>query len=127
MCILPAATETTSTAPRCPAQRLLPPQRHNLALQALAGTQPVTQLAQEHHVSRKFVYQLADKADNALRDAFAPQAEDDTVLFYLPVTQAWLRQLVLALVLICHSSLRGVVELLGDLFNYPISLGTVHN
>jgi len=30
-------------------------------------------------------------------------------------------------VLICHSSYRGVVELLRDLFDYRISLGTVHN
>ena len=29
--------------------------------------------------------------------------------------------------LICHSSARGVVELLRDLFDYQISLGTVHN
>jgi len=35
--------------------------------------------------------------------------------------------LVLCLVLICHSSTRGVVELLRDLFDYRISLGTVHN
>jgi hypothetical protein len=31
------------------------------------------------------------------------------------------------LVLICHSSYRGVIELLQDLFDYSISLGTVHN
>src|SRR5271157_1330309 len=31
------------------------------------------------------------------------------------------------LVFICHSSTRGVVELLRDLFDYRISLGTVHN
>jgi hypothetical protein len=42
------------------------------------------------------------------------------------VTAAWLRQLVLGLTLIGHSSLRGVVELLRDLFDYPLSLGTVH-
>ena len=59
--------------------------------------------------------------------AFAPTPKPDEVLFYLPVTKAWLRQLVLALVLICHSPDRGVVELLRDLFDYPISLGTVHN
>lgn len=29
--------------------------------------------------------------------------------------------------LICHSSYRGVVELLRDLFDTPISLGNVHN
>ncbi len=49
------------------------------------------------------------------------------MLFYLPVHKAWLRQLVLGLVLIGHSAARGVVELLRDLFDYPISLGTVFN
>ena len=58
---------------------------------------------------------------------FALSRRPDDVLFYLPVTKAWLRQLVLALVLICHSSYRGVVELLRDLFDYRISLGSVHN
>jgi hypothetical protein len=43
------------------------------------------------------------------------------------VTESWLQQLTLGLTLICHSSLRGVVELLRDLFDYPISLGTAHN
>lgn len=44
-----------------------------------------------------------------------------------PITQKWLFQLILALILICHCSYRGVVELLQDLFDYPISAGTVHN
>jgi hypothetical protein len=43
------------------------------------------------------------------------------------VTKSWLYQLVLGLVLICHSSYRGVVELLRALFDTPISIGTVHN
>jgi len=38
-----------------------------------------------------------------------------------------LRQLVLGLTLSCHSSLRGVHELLADLFDYPLSLGSIHN
>jgi hypothetical protein len=128
MCILSAATAAATATPApSPARHLQPHQRQNLAVQALAGARPITQLAEEHQVSRKFVYQQADKADQALQAAFTPQPDDDTVLFYLPVTKAWLRQLVLALVLIGHSSLRGVVELLGDLFDYSISLGTVHN
>src|SRR4029077_18609536 len=49
------------------------------------------------------------------------------VLFHLPVTKAWLRQLVLGLVLICHSSCRGVLELLRDLFDTSLSLATIHN
>ena len=43
------------------------------------------------------------------------------------MTKNWLYQLILGLVLICHSSYRGVVELLRDLFDTPISIGTVHN
>ena len=52
---------------------------------------------------------------------------DDAVLFYLPVTKAWLTQLIVALTLVCHSSFRGVVELLRDLFDTSISVGTVHS
>jgi hypothetical protein len=96
-------------------------------LHALAG-QPIAHLAQQHQVSRKFVYQQLDIAHDALQRAFAPVPDDhEPVLFSLPVTRSWIRQLVLALVLTCHSPLRGVVELLTDLFGYPMSLGTVHN
>ena len=111
----------------CPAKALPPSQRLQIGLQALAHTQTVTELADEFDTSRKFVYQQLAIADRALDDAFAPQAADDQVLFYLPVTKKWLRQLILGLVFICHSPLRGVVELLRDLFDYRISLGSVHN
>jgi hypothetical protein len=110
-----------------PAQRLLPLQRQDLAIQVLAGAETVSELARQHEVSRKFLYQQIHTAEQALSQAFAPTPKPDEVLFYLPVTKAWLRQLVLALVLICHSSTRGVIELLRDLFDYRISLGTVHN
>ena len=110
--------------PRWPAQRLLPQERRDLAIQVLAGAQPVSDLAREHEVSRKFLYQQAHTAQDALTRAFDPEPKTEKVLFYLPVTKAWLRQLVLGLVFICHSSTRGVVELLRDLFDYRISLGT---
>jgi len=109
-----------------PAQRLRPAQRQTLALQVLAGTHPVAELARRHQVSRKFLYQQADTAAHALTDAFDPAPAHDDVLFFLPVTKAWLRQLVLALVLIGHSPYRAVVELLRDLFDWKVSLGTVH-
>jgi hypothetical protein len=110
-----------------PAQRLLPAQRQDLAVQILAGTHPVAELARQHQVSRKFLYQQATTATDALTQAFDPAPAADDVLFSLPVTKTWLRQLVLALVLICHSPYRAVVELLRDLFDWKISLGTVHN
>jgi hypothetical protein len=111
----------------CPAKQLPPQQRQELALQVLAGSQPFAQLARQHQVSRKFLYQQADTAQLALEDAFDPPQPAEQILFHLPVTKAWLRQLVLALVLACHSPYRGVIALLGDLFDTKLSLGTVPN
>jgi hypothetical protein len=111
----------------CPAHCLTPPQRRDLALAALAGV-PIADLAVQHHVSRKFIYQQLRLAHDALNRAFAPPTDQrEPVLFSLPVTRSWLRQFVLALVLIGHCPLRGVVELLADLFDYPLSLGSVFN
>jgi hypothetical protein len=93
----------------------------------LAGIATVSGLAREHEVSRKFVSHQVHTAQQARQQAFEPSSPRDDVLFDLPVTKDWLRQLVLALVLICQSSYRGVVELLSDLLDYPMSLGTVHN
>lgn len=134
MCILhpdPSGTnpqnQAEATAQDHAANALSPFQRFTLALAALSG-QPISHLAAAHRVSRKFVYQQLDIAHDAMARAFSrPASRDDAVLFYLPVTKAWLCQFVLALVLICHCSVRGVVELLADLFDYHLSVGTVHN
>lgn len=123
MCILSTPTASVPT----PAQHLSPAVRQQLALDALAGL-PVSQLAQQHQVSRQFVSRQVEHARHALDHAFAPPAPaDDDLLFVLPVRRAWLRSFVLGLVLTCHSSYRGVQELLRDFFDYPLSLGTVHN
>ena len=109
------------------AASLSPDIRQDIGIQVLSRSQPISHLAATHQVSRKFVYQQGDKAQQALDETFAPTPADDEVLFHLPVTKNWLYQLILGLVLICHSSYRGVVELLRDLFDTPISVGTVHN
>jgi hypothetical protein len=130
MCILsPASTPVVPnlSAPARPAHLLQPHQRQRLAVAALAGGRPLTQLAQQHQVSRKFLYQQVDKAQQALTAAFAPDPPADArVLFWLPVTAGWLRRFILALLLICHSSYRGILELLRDLFAYRCSLGFIH-
>lgn len=111
-----------------PANGLDPQQRQRLAVEALAGAQPLSQLADQHQVSRKFLSQQADKAQQALEKGFAPTPDhDNKVLFTIPVTKAWLRQVVLGLVLHCHSSFRGVVAFLRDLFDYCMSIGNVAN
>jgi hypothetical protein len=121
MCILPTDPIATS-----PAARLDESTRRRLALAALSGLS-VSSLAEDNQVSRKFVYQQLSKAQQGLQMAFDPPDQPDDLLFWLPVSKPWLRQLVLALVLTCHSSFRGVSDLLADLFDHPIGIGTVHN
>jgi hypothetical protein len=101
--------------------------RKVLAIQALAGCETVSDLAAQHGVSRKFVYQQAHKAGAVLDDVFSPAVQDDEVLFELVVTKTWLRQVIVALPLICRSSYRGVMEFLRDLLGLPVSLGYVHD
>jgi len=128
MCILSSPLPDVAAALEpTPARLLNATTRQQLALDALAG-QPITTLANQQQVSRKFIYQQRNHAQDALDQAFNPTDNDPSqLLFWLPVTKPWLHQLVLGLTLICHSSLRGVCELLRDLFDYPLSLGSVHN
>ena len=62
-----------------------------------------------------------------MNNAFERQEPENEVLYYLPITHSWIFQLILALILICHCSYRGVKELLRDLFDYSICIGTIHN
>jgi hypothetical protein len=109
------------------AARLPESERKDLAILALARSATVSDLAARHGVSRKFVYQQTHKAQRALDNAFMATTLDDAVLFELTVTKTWLRQVIVGLALICHSSYRGVVEFLRDLLGVAISVGTVHH
>ncbi len=109
------------------AASLSPNVRQDIGIQVLSRSQPISHLAATHQVADGFVYQQGDKAQRSLNESFAPPPADNEVLFHLPVTKNWLYQLILGLVLLCHSSYRGVVELLRELFDTPFSIGTVHN
>ena len=109
------------------ASRLEPRHRQELAFKVLSKQEPISQIATQEQVSRKFLYQQKNIAQIALNTAFEKRSKDNEVLYYLPVTKTWIVQLILALILICHCSYRGVVELLRDLFDYPLSIGTIHN
>ncbi len=99
--------------------------RKRIALLALVKAEPISHLADQEGVSRQFVHRQKHKVMEALDLALA--ANDGGVLFNLPVTQGWLDQLVLSLTLTCRGSCRGVRELLRDMFDLPISIGTIHN
>jgi hypothetical protein len=125
---IPAVRALQQAIPNnCTAKTLGAGERLALGVQALAGHQTITGLADDAGVSRKFVYQQADRAQAALDDAFAPTVADDQVLFQLPITKNWLKQAALALTLICHSSYRGVHEFYRDLLHVNMAPSTVHN
>jgi len=100
--------------------------RKDLAIQALARSETVSDLAVRHGVSRKFVCGQTHKAVAALDDAFLSATPDHEVLFEAAVTKAWVHQVIVGLPLICRSSYRGVVKFLRDLLGLSISVGTVH-
>jgi len=124
-----ASISPSFTPHPCSAAQMGCSQRKNLSVHAIRRTEPITRLAQKHKVSRKFVYQQLAKATVAIDQAFEPaEPKDEKVLFYLPITKTWIHQFVLSLILICHSSFRGVLDILDAMFDYhDMSLGTVHN
>jgi len=83
------------------AARLPESDRKDLAVQALARSATISDLSTRHGVSRKFVYQQADKARLALDDAFISAAADDEVLLEIPVTKRWLRQVIVGAIRHC--------------------------
>jgi hypothetical protein len=102
-------TQPEVVKPQSPAARLSPAERKDLAVQVLDRTDPVTVLAEQNGVGRKFLYGQARKATEALEEALDPASNESEsrVLFTIPVTKEWLRGVVLALVLIARSSIRG--------------------
>ena len=118
------------------AASLNPEQRKQIFIEMQSSTQTITAIAlravakpiaKSKGVSRKFLYQQQQKGNEALELGFNKRKEESDILYWIPVTKNWIFQIILALIFICHSSYRGVVEFLRDLFDYPISVATVHN
>jgi len=103
-------------------------QRKNIALDAIKRQTPISHIATRNSVSRKFIYQQKNLAIQGVEDAFSKnmRIEYDKELFNISVTKVWLRQLVLSLSLCCHSSFRGIQELLEGVFDFQISIGTIY-
>ncbi len=101
--------------------------RQQIAVAALSGKENISNLSREHQTSRKFIYAQKAKATVVIADAFSDKKKDSEVLFYIPVTKPWLEQVVLNLILVCHSSYGGVVEFFRDILDRSISKGTVFN
>ena len=123
------ASEVESfSQPPCLAKRLGPAERRDLALEVLAGKEPLSHLAERCGVSRNFLRGLRQKGREAVEQAVAESPQDEErVLYYIPVNKRWIRQVVLAQVLIGHSSYRAVGEIAEAVLDYRgLSLGKVH-
>lgn len=101
-------------------------QKKRVAVAAFSGLKTITQIAKEFESSRKFVRGQKAIVAGAIDAAFHPEPTPDKVLFHLPVTQQWIEQLVLSL-LLARVSYRQVSTLLADVFDYTISIATVNN
>ena len=118
---------STSTQVNAKACEITPATRQQIGASAFSGKESITSLSQQHETSRKFVYAQKEKASSALDDAFLDNKKNSDVLFYIPVTKKWLQQVVLSLVLICHSSYGGIIEFFRDIFDLNICKGTIFN
>jgi len=98
----------------------------SLAIEVLSKTEPISRLAAQHQVSRKFLYQQGHKANEALDATFSAATDEREAL--LPAHH---QDLVISIDFGINPRLPlfvpGVVELLRDLFDLPISVGTIHN
>ncbi len=109
------------------AAKLNPEQRKQLFIEMQSSAQTITALAKNKGVSRSFLYKQQQKGNQALELGFSQPKDESDIVYWIPVTKNWIFQVILGLIFICHSSYRGVVEFLRDLFDYPISVATVHN
>ena len=64
----------------CAANLLNPEQRQQIAIQAIAQTKNITELAKSNGTSRKFIYQIKDQAEGALEQIFSPKNPENIVL-----------------------------------------------
>ncbi len=111
-----------------PAKQMGNQQRKKVALKAISNETTVTDIAKQHEVSRQFVTRQKNKAVAAVDQAFdEAHTDENKVLFYLPITKAWIEQLVLCLMLHGRASFRGITHVLKDVFDYDISVPSIHN
>lgn len=77
--------------------------------------------------SRKFIRQQGNQVQAAIDNVFDKgNASSDDVLYHLPITKAWIFQLVAALILLGNASYRHIAMLIKDLFDYTISPASIN-
>lgn len=96
-----------------------------MALQAMGRQQTITEISQHFQCSRTTVHLQKNRALEAVTNAF--EEGSDEILYTMPITKSFIHQIVVGLFCICGSSYRGIMFFLQNIFDYPISLGSVFN
>ncbi len=99
--------------------------KRDLALQSLSKQNSISDLSRTYGCSRTTIHLQKNTALLAINKAFDEENED-TLLYELPITKNFIKQVVLSLFLICKSSFRDIIFFLKDIFNYSISLGSIY-
>ena len=101
--------------------------RKEIAISAISAMN-ISDLARSNQVSRKFVYAQLEIAKAGMDKEFNPKSKGkNEVLFTIPVTKAWIEQVILSLTLDCKSSERGIQAFIKTCMDHKISQGHIYN
>ena len=71
----------------CPAKSMSNDTKKSLAIKTITGEQTISAIANDYQVSRKFVSNQKQKILTAVNEVFDENADDDAVLYQIPVTK----------------------------------------
>ena len=109
-----------------PAHQMDNEQRESVALEIISGNTTITEAANEHNTSRKFIREQKEKGLDGIRKEFHQQVNQDFIN-YLPICKSIIHQIILTLILIGRTSFRSAQKIIKTIFNYHVSVGTVFN
>jgi hypothetical protein len=96
-----------------------------MAIEVIRRQETMKAIAEKFNCSRTTVHEQKNLALNAVSNSFAKDNKD--VLFTIAVTHEFIRQVVVALFVICGASYRSILYFLTCIFNYNLALGSVFN
>lgn len=97
--------------------------KRTIALKAISRQETISQLSRNYDCSRTTIYNQQHKALQAANRIF--DEEDESVLYSVPVSKPFIKQVVLALGMICKSSYRDIKFFVKSIFDYSVSVGSI--
>ena len=122
------STLSSSLSPASPAKSMSAERKKRVALQVVSKQKTISFLADENNTSRKFIRKQGIEFQEVVDKQFdADTSNGDDVIYYWPITKAWISQHVIALMLLPNASYRNIIVIIKDLLDYDISIGSVNS